>query len=377
MVHRFYPGTCIGIIGSGHSSALLAQEAGRLGYHVGSLVTQAWNGVRQFASWQKVVDSYSTEELLAFGEQVDLVYIEPGLLSNRDFRLLSQVTYLPLTDDLIAISTDRLIEKAYLDSNKHLVPPFSMVTNLEDILEAVEYIGYPCVLKSAQRNLGIKSDQVILFNEEDLTQVTKLLDQGTCILEAWIPVEKKVTLTIVQNEAGQQMVYPGFEVVDKGDLIGRQVRYPATVSESVQDEIERIGRSIAQSLAVVGAINIEYFMTSAGVIYVNHASLGLKAAGMFTHKVMSMPMVEATCRALVGLPLCKLESQVPAAIALPIAALNIEKVMIQYMTRTDWDFVFLNQPQKSVNLLEGLVVVTGEDLSDCDQQITITNLYHA
>ena len=78
-----------------------------------------------------------------------------------------------------------------------------------------------------------------------------------------------------------------------------------------------------------------------------------------------------------GLPLGKLESQVPAAIALPIAALNIEKVMIQYMTRTDWDFVFLNQPQKSVNLLEGLVVVTGEDLSDCDQQITITNLYHA
>ncbi|MBG9980816.1 ATP-grasp domain-containing protein [Facklamia sp. DSM 111018] len=375
MTQRHYPGATIGIIGSSLTSALLAQEAGRLGYRVASLVQDQQNPIQQFASFQMVVEVYSDAILIEFAKRVDLVYVEVGILSNRDFQLLADHTNLSLSEDLIAITTDRLIEKVYLDSTKSLVAPFSMVTSLEDIKEAVEYIGYPCILKSGQRHLPGAHDHIILYNEEDLEHAQGKVDYGTCVLEAWIPVEKKVSLTVVRNERGDMLCYPPFELIDKGDIIGIQVRYPARVESFVEEEINRLGQLIAESLSLIGSLTLEFFITSAGVIYINHASIGLSEAAVFTIGAMSISHFEACMRALVGLPLPELSPISEAAVSIPIEQLNFANVMIQQMARTDWGFVFVNKPSSTANHLDGQVIITGDSLSSCDRQIEVTELY--
>src|SRR5699024_10541895 len=149
--------------------------------------------------------------------------------SNRDFQVLAELTDLTLSDDLIAITTDRLIEKAYIDSAKCLVTPFSMITDLADVREAVEYIGFPCVLKSTQRHLPDSHNHVVLYSEEDYPQAEAKIFNGTCILEAWIPTEKKATLTVVRNERGELLIYPVFELIQQGHQLGTQVRFPAMI----------------------------------------------------------------------------------------------------------------------------------------------------
>ena len=57
MPRKHYPGETVGIIGSSLSAAILAQEAGRLGYRVGSLVLTPDNPVKQFASWQTIAEN--------------------------------------------------------------------------------------------------------------------------------------------------------------------------------------------------------------------------------------------------------------------------------------------------------------------------------
>lgn len=375
MSQRHYPGSTFGIIGQAMTSALLAQEAGRLGYRVASLVNQATNPVRQFASWQTITENFTEEILTDFAQRVDFVYVEPGILSNRDFNLLNQTTDLTLSEDLIAITTDRLIEKVYLDSTKALVAPFSMVTSLEDIKEAVEFIGYPCVLKSGQRHLSEARDHVLLFDEKDLERAKEKVDQATCILEAWIPVEKRVSLTVVRNERGQILIYPPFELVDKGLLIGSQVRYPARIDEAVEAEVNRLGRMIAESLVLIGALTLEFLITSSGVIYVNQASIGLSQAAIFTVGSMSVSHFETCMRAIAGLPLPSLRPRSQAAIAISIDRLNYQNLMVQYMARTDWGFALVNCPQLDHNRLTGQVIITGDSLSSCDRQIEITELY--
>ncbi|UUX33822.1 ATP-grasp domain-containing protein [Fundicoccus culcitae] len=373
MPEKHYPGETVGIIGNSMASALLAQSAGKLGYRVASLVTTELNPVRQFSSWQTVTQRLTDEVLQQFGSRVDVIVTEKNLLTNRDYLLLNELTDLPLSEDLIAITTDRLIEKAYLDSIKALVAPFSMVTNLSDIKEAVEYIGFPCILKTTQRHTDHAHDHIVLYSEDDFPEAEAKVEESTCILEAWIPAEKKASLTVIRNERGEVLIYPIFEVI-QSETTGTQVRYPASVQAPIEQEINRLGLMIAESLNLIGSLTIQFLITSAGVIYINNASIGLNEEAIFTIGSMSQSHFDVSLRALVGLPLPELRPLSKAAIAIPIASLNTEKVLTQYMLRTDWSFVLFNPMGNQPQDLMGHVIITGDTIAGCERQIELTEI---
>ena len=100
-----------------------------------------------------------------------------------------------------AVATDRLIEKAYLDEKRCLVAPFAVVTSLEDVKEAVEFIGFPCYLKYTQRHIEAVSNHLILYSEADYEAAQAKIALGTCILEAWILSEKVVSLSAFGTSA--------------------------------------------------------------------------------------------------------------------------------------------------------------------------------
>ncbi|MBR7926641.1 ATP-grasp domain-containing protein [Aerococcaceae bacterium zg-ZUI334] len=369
---KYYPGATIGIIGSSIASAILAQEAGRLGYHVGSLVLVSDNPVHQFASWQTIAESYDEFVLSQFAERVDIVIAETGLLSPEDYHVLKGITNVVLSEDLISLVTDRLLEKVYLDSLHLLVAPFSLVTSLSDIKEAIEYIGFPCILKSTNRHLPNSENSVVLYSEDDYEAAAQKVEHSSCILEAWIPTMKKAVMTVVRNDRGEVLIYPIFERINAE---GRsQVRYPITLHSAIEQEIERIGQLIAESVGLIGSLTIECLITSAGVVYVNKASVGLADEAIFTIGSMSVSHFEAMIRSLVGLPLPTLRPRSFAAISLQVQDLDIENVLTQYMLRTDWGFALFNPVGKQPEDLVGQVIVTGESIANCERQIELTEL---
>ena len=374
MPEKHYPGATVGIIGSSVHAALLAQAAGKLGYRVASLVLNPENLVRQFATWQTVAEAYDEATLRFFAGRIDTVIVEPGLLSNLAFKVLADITDVSLSEDLRAVATDRLIEKAYLDEKRCLVAPFAMVTSLEDVKEAVEFIGFPCYLKYTQRHIEAVSNHLILYSEADYEAAQAKIALGTCIPEAWIPSEKVVSLSVVRNERGELLVYPPFEQVQSSAVSGTQVRYPVKLHEEVEREIRRLGRYLVETLALVGCMTIDFLVTSAGVVYINSVEIGAKDAAMFTLGAMSLSCYEAMVRAVVGLPLPSLVPLADAAIALPLEALNAEQVMTQYMLRTDWGFALFNPMGRNPLDLEGQVIVTGDSLAHCQRQIELTDI---
>lgn len=375
MPEKHYPGETVGIIGSSITSALLAIEAGKLGYRVGSLVLTEDNPVRQFASWQTIATSYDEMTLRHFAGRVDVIIAETGLLSTEDYQILKAITDVPFSEDIISITTDRLLEKAYLDSQHYLVAPFSLVTSMSDLKEAIEYIGFPCVLKANHRHLPAADYSLVMYSENDFAEAEAKLETATCILEAWIPSEKKASSTVVRNERGEMLIYPIFELINQGMEKGMQIRYPMALHSAIEQEINRISRSVADALGLVGCLTMEFLITSAGVIYINDAKIGLTDAAFFTMGSMSVNHFEATIRSIVGLPLPEIRVKAGAAISLPLAFLNKEKVMDQYMMRTDWGFAIFNPIGHAADDLLGQVIVTGETLASCERQIQIAELY--
>lgn len=374
MSQKHFPGETLGIIGSSISSAILAQNAGKIGYRVGSLVLNEDNPVRQFASWQTVSRSYNQQVIEFFGNEVDAVIVERGLLSHKYYHQLSHLTDVILSEDLMAITTDRLIEKAYLDKQNILVAPYSLVTHLNDVKEAVEYIGFPAVIKSTQRHTEDAHDHLIVYSEADYDQAEAKLEKGSCILEAWIPTAKRVSMTTVRNERGQVLIYPAFEIIHHGDDQGGQVRYPANVDPMIEQEMFRISQTLSDSLTLVGGLTLTFLVTSAGVIYVNDASVGLSDEALFTLGSMSVSHFEAVVRAVMGLPLPTLRIEHGAAISYPMSSLDQEAVLTQFMLRTDWGFALFNPIKNASQALIGQVIVTGDSLKSCERQVDITNI---
>lgn len=374
MTQRHFPGETVGVIGSSISSALIAQEFGRLGYRVGSLVLTDFNPVRQFASWQTIADNYDEVVLRHFASRVDLVIAETGLLSSQDFLILKEETDVLLSDDLISITTDRLLEKAYLDSLQMLVAPFAMITTLTDLKEAIEYIGFPCVLKPTQRHLPHSDQSVILYSENDFTQAEAMIEMSTCILEAWIPSEKSASLTVIRNERGEMLVYPLFEIIEAGTSGGPQVRYPLPLHHAIEKEITRVARLLAISLDIVGALTIEFLITSAGVVYLNAVDIGFSDVALFTMGAMSVSHFEAMARATLGLALPELQPRSLAAISLQMPYLNRDNVLNQFMLRTDWGFALFNPVGNAPEDVMGQVIVTGDSIANCERQIELTEL---
>ena len=374
MPRKHYPGETVGIIGSSLSAAILAQEAGRLGYRVGSLVLTPDNPVKQFASWQTIAETYDELALRHFAGRVDTIITDTGILSSQDYQILKEITDVAMSEDLISITTDRLLEKAYLDSLQLLVAPFSLVTSIADIKEAVEYIGFPCILKSTNRHLPNSEKSVIIYSEQDYTQAEAKIEESTCILEAWIPSEKKASLTIVRNERGEMLIYPIFEIIEAGIDGGTQVRYPVSLHSAIEAEINRIGHVIADALGLIGSITMELLITTAGVVYVNDARIGLSDAALFTIGSMSVNHYEATVRAVLGLPLPEIRLRSKAAISLQVPYLNLDSVLTQYMMRTDWGFALFNPLGHEAHDIVGQVIITGDSISNCERQIEITDL---
>ena len=373
MSAKYLPGATLGIIGTSPSSALLAQAVGKLGYQVASFATDEDNPVRQFSKWQTISPDFDDEALDFFAKRVDLIFTEKGLISYKQYNILTEHSELVLSDDLVALTTDRLIEKVYLDSNKCLVPPFSLVTNLTDLSEAIEYIGYPCILKSTQRHIPGASEHVILYDEDDFERAEAKLEKTTCLLEAWIPAEKKVSMIVVRNERGEMLLYPPFEIKNEGNEYGKQVRFPAVLSKSIEREMKRIAIELASKLDLQGSMTLKMLVTSAGVVYVNQASHGMNEESMLTVGSMNVTHYEATARALLGLALPKLKLLSQAAIALPVDQLNEEKLLIQYFLRTDWGFALI-PPSEQYPYLSGYVTITGDTLEDCERQIRLVGL---
>ncbi|MEJ9315133.1 ATP-grasp domain-containing protein, partial [Priestia megaterium] len=83
-----------------------------------------------------------------------------------------------------------MITKLNLD-----VPDYAIVTTEEELLKAVETIGYPCVVKTCRGGYDGKG-QVLVKNENNIREAAELLAQSECIVEQWMNLDKEVSVIV-------------------------------------------------------------------------------------------------------------------------------------------------------------------------------------
>ncbi len=160
-------------------------------------------------------------------------------------------------------SQDRLREKNQAKAHGLLTPNFVAVTDNHSLIEAVEHIGMPCVLKT--RTLGYDGHgQVVIRTDEDLVKAYRLLGVP-CILEAFVDFDFEISTIVVRGDENS-VVFPMGRNVHRDGILDLSI-VPAEISEELEEKIVEQSKRFMEECDYRGILTIEYFVKGEEVIF--------------------------------------------------------------------------------------------------------------
>jgi 5-(carboxyamino)imidazole ribonucleotide synthase len=295
------PEATIGILGGGQLGRMLALAAARLGFkcHVFSPNpdSPAFDTVHRVTC----ADYTDTEALDRFAADVDVVTYEfENVPAETATFLAARVAVLP-DPDILATTQDRLAEKNFVTALGIGTAPFADVALPADLPAAIERVGRPAVLKTRRFGYDGKG-QAAIKNGTDPDAVWREVGARPCILEAFVPFAREVSVIAARGNDGKVVCFDVTENEHR-DHILKFSRVPAKIDDQGAQQARRIAETIAHKFGYVGVLAVELFVLGDGGLLVNEIAPRVHNSGHWTIDGASVSQFEQHIRAIAGWPL--------------------------------------------------------------------------
>lgn len=373
LVKPLLPGSTIGIVGGGQLGLMMAISAKEMGFKVGVLDPVTNCPAAQVADWYiqgTYDDTFALEEL---ARRTDVITYEFENVSVEALNAISSMSFIPQGTDLLAITQDRLLEKSFLETNNIVIAPYATIVSPTDIQDAIDGIGYPCVLKTTRGGYDGKG-QYVLKSRADLAPAMDLLREGTCVLEAWIPFEKEISILVSGNGQGDYSTFPVVENIHRNNILHETIA-PAAIADEVVEEAERIARVIAEGMSLSGVLCIEMFLTKNGGLYVNELAPRPHNSGHYSIEACSMSQFDAHIRGICGWPLSKKVRLLSEAVMVNVLGEQLLESYHLIDKKPDWQFHFYGKAQAKKGRKMGHITIVTEDIQQTLDEIKKTNIW--
>lgn len=370
--NAFYPGSTLGIIAINRNGGALIAAAKKAGFNVIVYVDHAQPASTKMAD-ETIVGAYNDKIKLAqFGEACDAIIYQTPNVDARVMHYLNQYAAIPQGISGLEIIQDRLMERAFLDQININIAPYVTVVSLDDVYQSIDSIGYPALLKPIQRGLGEQS--MIIKRQSDIVRAADFIETGTYLLESWIDHTSEYTMTAATDgEATEVFPLAKLHFTEDRQLVS--VAAPAEVNEDLQNEMQRIVKSVAGSLQYQGVFSVNFYVTGTGTLYVKNIELGLTSIANVYDTTTNVDQYEEQIRATVGMPLHQIQ---PLQVGLLMVVRKYQQLAIQrqWLLKNNWQFRFFNDPDGDDQSILGFVWVTGSDnLVDLENQVDDTEVW--
>lgn len=288
----------IGIIGAGQLGKMLALAGYKLGFsfvfYDPNKDSPALNLGKSFVS-----EYTDTNKLLEFAHECDVITYEFENIPAQALKALEKTGKLFPSTKALEISQDRLTEKEHLQSLNIPTASFSKVNNKDDLLKAVETLGFPLILKT--RTLGYDGKgQVVIEKDEDIYKAEQLLSVP-CIAEKKMAFNRELSLIAVRGKDKSTAFYPLAENIHNEGILFTSIS-PADNSKQIQKQAQNIAKKLFKSLKYVGVLAIELFQCGEQLL-VNEIAPRVHNTGHWSIEGALTSQFENHIRAITGLPL--------------------------------------------------------------------------
>lgn len=197
----------------------------------------------------------------------------------------------------------------------------------EELCDAAEKIGFPCVVKPLMSSSG--KGQSVVKGREDLKSAWNYGCRGSrgdireFIVEEFINFDCEITLLTVTQKGGPTLFCPPIGHVQKGGDY-RESFQPAPISEEHLRQAERMADKVTAALTGAGLWGVEFFLSHKDGVYFSELSPRPHDTGMVTLAgTQNLNEFELHLRAVLGLPIPRITLErmgASAVILSPIAS---------------------------------------------------------
>jgi 5-(carboxyamino)imidazole ribonucleotide synthase len=303
------PPSTIGIIGGGQLGRMMALSAKAMGYKIASLDPTPNSPLAQIADVEIVAGYDDLEAIKKLSDVSDVITYEFENISYESLNWLEKNTNLPQKSALLKFTQNRITEKKKLIDLKVNVAPFQEANNSSELESALEFIGFPSVLKTCSGGYDGKG-QVVIKSNEDISTAKKLIESGQCVLEKWIDFRLEISVIVARNTNGETKIFPVAENNHRDNILHTSI-VPARISTEIEKNAKAMALQIAEGLDLVGTLAIEMFITNGGELYVNELAPRPHNSGHYTMDGCLTSQFEQHIRAICNLPLGHTDTMIP------------------------------------------------------------------
>ncbi|MBN2905962.1 MAG: 5-(carboxyamino)imidazole ribonucleotide synthase [Rhodobacteraceae bacterium] len=300
MTDPLAPGATIGILGGGQLGRMLSVAAARLGLKTHIYEPGAEPPAGHVADRVTTAPYEDIDALAAFAASVDVVSYEFENVPTAALDAIETVVPIRPGRRALAISQDRLVEKAFLSDLGLKTAPFAAVDDATDLQEALAEIGAPAILKTRRFGYDGKG-QARIMTPGDAPAALVDMAGAPAILEGFVEFSSEISVIAARSLSGQVACYdPGANVHRDGIL--RTTTVPAPLNGAQRTDAVILAGRILNALDYVGVMGVELFVTPAGLV-VNEIAPRVHNSGHWTQTGCVIDQFEQHIRAVAGWPL--------------------------------------------------------------------------
>jgi 5-(carboxyamino)imidazole ribonucleotide synthase len=293
------PPATLGMLGGGQLGRFFVGAAHELGYRVWVLDPDAHSPAGRLADRHLQADYTDQDALLAMAEGCAAVSTE---FENVPAVALEQLAkFVPVRPGAaaVAVCQHRVAEKTFLREQRIPHAPFAVIRDEADFA-ALPAALFPGILKVARNGYDGKG-QARVADADEARLAWRGFQHETCVIEACLPLERELSVVLARSANGEVRCFPAAENSHRNGILDVSI-VPARIDETLRDEAMVIARSVAERLAYVGVLAVEFFVCD-GRLYVNEMAPRPHNSGHYTIDACHASQFEQQVRVLCGLPL--------------------------------------------------------------------------
>ncbi|SIO09512.1 5-(carboxyamino)imidazole ribonucleotide synthase [Vannielia litorea] len=293
------PGSVIGILGGGQLGRMLSVAAARLGYKAHVFEPGAAPAGDVAARVTRA--GYDDEAALrAFADSVDVITYEFENIPTAALDVLEAIRPIRPGRTALAVSQDRLIEKAFLRNLGLKTAPYAAVASGREMQAALDAVGAPSILKTRRMGYDGKG-QVRISEPDDAMDAWVAMDDAESILEGFVDFSLEVSVIAARGLSGEVVCFDLGENVHRSGILATTT-VPAKLPPRLAVDAALMAGKILNALDYVGVMGVELFVTP-GQLIVNEIAPRVHNSGHWTQNGCAVDQFEQHIRAVAGWPL--------------------------------------------------------------------------
>ena len=301
------PGSTLGVLGGGQLGRMFVHAAQRLGYATAVLDPDADSPAGRVSHVHIRTGYLDGEGLRELARAAAAVTTE---FENVPAQALADLAkHVPVAPgaDAVSIAQDRAREKAHFLRCGVACAPHAVIEN-EAQLEAVPAQLLPGILKTARLGYDGKG-QVRVSTRAELAAAWEAQKRVPCVLEQLLPLAFECSVVVARGADGAMVHLPVQRNLHRDGIlavteVGTGVLPPDTATQAIAAT-----RAIAEGLAYVGVLCVEFFVLQDGRLVVNEMAPRPHNSGHWSIEGADVSQFELQVRTLAALPLVQPRQQ--------------------------------------------------------------------